>query len=75
MTKSRGMASEPPMAAGAPVTEVKVTPEMIRVGMNAYWSEANPGIEDGDFSDRSRVLKAIFIAMLAASTARFFHHE
>jgi hypothetical protein len=55
---------------GAPATEIEVTPDMIAAGMNAYWSEANPGIEDGDFSDRARILRAIFIAMLSASTSQ-----
>jgi hypothetical protein len=54
--------------AGAP--EIEITPEMIEAGMSAYWREANPGIEDGDKSDRRRILKAVFTAMAAASTAR-----
>jgi hypothetical protein len=47
--------------------EIEVTSEMIAAGINAYWREANPGIEDGDNADRKRILTAVFIAMLAVS--------
>lgn len=47
--------------------EIEITPVMIEAGMNAYWREANPSIEDGDRRDRARILAAIFRSMVKAS--------